>query len=98
MDFGTVFTEHYVYIYNFALKLSCHPQDAEDLTQQTFMAAVPGTDEPRRLLCRPLQSFGHEEPLQLRGVDCVQGIARRESGADENGADAARLHGERLSL
>ncbi len=39
MDFDTVFTEHYVYIYNFALKLSCHPQDAEDLTQQTFMAA-----------------------------------------------------------
>ena len=39
MNFENIFKENYLYIYNFALKLSCHPQDAEDLTQQTFMTA-----------------------------------------------------------
>lgn len=31
-DYGT-------YIYNYALKLTCHPVDAEDLTQETFIQA-----------------------------------------------------------
>ena len=39
MDFEKIFTENYLYIYNFALKLACHPQNAEDLAQQTFIAA-----------------------------------------------------------
>lgn len=39
MTFENIFKENYLYIYNFALKLSCHPQDAEDLTQQTFFTA-----------------------------------------------------------
>ena len=39
MNYEDIFKENYLSIYNFALKLSCHPQDAEDLTQQTFMTA-----------------------------------------------------------
>ncbi|MBP5284270.1 MAG: sigma-70 family RNA polymerase sigma factor [Treponema sp.] len=45
MNFDTIFQENYVYIYNFALKLSCHPQNAEDLTQQTFMTAYEKMDQ-----------------------------------------------------
>jgi RNA polymerase sigma-70 factor (ECF subfamily) len=37
MQFETVMEEYYQYIYNFAMKLSCHPQKAEDITQETFL-------------------------------------------------------------
>ena len=30
MDFDSIFKDNYLYIYNFALELSCHPQNAED--------------------------------------------------------------------
>jgi DNA-directed RNA polymerase specialized sigma24 family protein len=36
MQFERIKEEYYRYIYNFAMKLSCHPQAAEDLTQETF--------------------------------------------------------------
>jgi len=37
MKFETVMEEYYQYIFNFAMKLSCHPQKAEDITQETFL-------------------------------------------------------------
>ncbi len=39
--------ENYLFIYNYALRLSCHPQDAEDLTQQTFLSAYEKYDQLR---------------------------------------------------
>lgn len=39
MQFEKIMEEHYKYIYNFAMKLSCHPQRAEDITQETFLQA-----------------------------------------------------------
>lgn len=37
MKFETVMEEYYQYVFNFAMKLSCHPQKAEDITQETFL-------------------------------------------------------------
>lgn len=39
MQFEIISEEYYKYIYNFAMKLSCHPQSAEDITQETFLQA-----------------------------------------------------------
>lgn len=46
-DFGQVIRENYLFIYNYALRLICHPQDAEDLTQQTFLAAYEKREQLR---------------------------------------------------
>lgn len=47
MNFENVFKENYVYLYNFALKLTCHPQNAEDLAQQTFLVAFEKKEQLR---------------------------------------------------
>lgn len=39
MDIETLISQYSTYIYNFALKLSCHPHIAEDLSQETFIKA-----------------------------------------------------------
>ncbi|MFZ5965974.1 MAG: RNA polymerase sigma factor [Bacillota bacterium] len=39
MQFEEFFHKHVMYVYNFALRLSCDPHIAEDLTQETFMNA-----------------------------------------------------------
>lgn len=38
-DITQIFNDYYQHIYNFALKLSCYPDDAMDLTQETFIKA-----------------------------------------------------------
>lgn len=39
MNFEDLFSEHASYIYNYALRLSCNPAAAEDLSQETFLKA-----------------------------------------------------------
>ena len=39
MQFEETMEKYYKYIYHFAMKLSCHPQLAEDITQETFLQA-----------------------------------------------------------
>ena len=39
MNIDSIFEQYNTYVYNFALKLSCHPTLAEDLTQETFIKA-----------------------------------------------------------
>jgi RNA polymerase sigma-70 factor (ECF subfamily) len=39
MDIETLINTYGTYVYNYALKLSCHPSVAEDLTQETFIIA-----------------------------------------------------------
>lgn len=39
-----VYQNYNNYIYNFALKLTCHPEDALDLTQDTFLRAMKKLD------------------------------------------------------
>lgn len=39
MTIENLILTYHTYIYNFALKLSCHPTTAEDLTQETFIQA-----------------------------------------------------------
>lgn len=39
MDIEKLINTYGTYIYNYALKLSCHPSVAEDLTQETFIKA-----------------------------------------------------------
>ena len=40
MEISDVYERYYQYLYNYALKLSCHPEDALDLTQDTFLRAM----------------------------------------------------------
>lgn len=44
IDITTVFKNYYTYIYNYALKLTCHPQEAQDMTQETFIKAWESLD------------------------------------------------------
>lgn len=44
MDITTIFKNYHTYIYNYALKLTCHPQDAQDITQETFVKAWKSLD------------------------------------------------------
>ncbi|MDF2542544.1 MAG: sigma-70 family polymerase sigma factor [Herbinix sp.] len=40
MDILEIYNNHYKSIYNYALRLSCHPEDACDITQETFLIAL----------------------------------------------------------
>lgn len=44
MDFLTIYTNYYQHIYRYALRLSCHPEDALDITQNTFLSALTHLD------------------------------------------------------
>lgn len=44
LDIGDIYKNYYQYIYNYALKLACHPQDALDITQDTFLKAMEKLD------------------------------------------------------
>ena len=44
MDIISVYNDYYKYIYNYALRLSCHPEDALDITQETFLTALKKID------------------------------------------------------
>ena len=44
MDITQIYEDYYQYIYNYALKLTCHPEDAMDLTQETFLKAMKNMD------------------------------------------------------
>lgn len=39
MDIIEIYNNYYKYVYNYALKLTCHPDDALDITQETFIKA-----------------------------------------------------------
>lgn len=45
MDIDEIIQEYATYIYNYAMKLTCHPQAAEDLAQQTFITAWEKSDQ-----------------------------------------------------
>lgn len=44
MKISDVYEKYYKYIFNYALKLTCHPEDALDLTQDTFLKAMEKLD------------------------------------------------------
>ena len=44
MDIIKIYEDYYQYIYNYALKLTCHPEDAMDVTQETFFKAMKNMD------------------------------------------------------
>lgn len=45
MDINEIITEYGTYLYNYALKLTCHPVQAEDLAQETFIQAWRKLDQ-----------------------------------------------------
>ncbi len=45
MQIEQVIQENGTYIYNYAMRLTCHPQAAEDLAQQTFITAWEKADQ-----------------------------------------------------
>lgn len=40
MNIQDIYQNYYSYIYNYALRLCCHPDDACDITQDTFLVAL----------------------------------------------------------
>jgi RNA polymerase sigma-70 factor (ECF subfamily) len=44
MNICDVYKNYYKYIFNYALKLTCHPEDALDVTQDTFLKAMEKLD------------------------------------------------------
>lgn len=44
MEIIEIYKEYYSYIYNYSLKLTCHPDDALDLTQETFLKVIEKID------------------------------------------------------
>ena len=44
MNIKDIYENYYKYIYNYALRLTCHPEDALDLTQETFLKALEKID------------------------------------------------------
>lgn len=45
MDINEIITEYGTYLYNYALKLTCHPVQAQDLAQETFIQAWRKLDQ-----------------------------------------------------
>lgn len=60
LDIGKLIDEHYSFVFGFLYRLSGSRADAEDLTQQTFLAA-----------CSKLQQL--REPAKARGWLCTIG-------------------------
>lgn len=44
MNIINIYNTYYKYIYNYALRLTCHPEDASDITQETFLTALEKID------------------------------------------------------
>lgn len=44
MDIISIYKTYYNKIYNYALRLCCHPEDAKDITQETFLTALTKID------------------------------------------------------
>lgn len=66
---GLIFTQIYkqynTYIYNYALKLTCHPEDAKDITQETFIKALKSlnTLEEEKAVAKWLRTICYHEFL-----------------------------------
>ncbi len=69
-----VYENYYKYIYNYALKLTCHPEDARDLTQDTFLKAM-----------EKLDTLKHEQALAswLRTICFHEFINKAKENADK---------------
>lgn len=63
MDISEIYQNYYSYIYNYALKLTCHPDDALDLTQETFLKAMEKLNalESRNALSKWLRTICFHE-------------------------------------
>lgn len=59
MNIRNVYEDYYQYIYNYALKLTCHPEDALDLMQDTFLKVMNklGTLENEKALASWLRTI-----------------------------------------
>ncbi len=63
MNLCDVYQNYYQYIFNYALKLTCHPEDALDVTQDTFLKAMQKLDtlENERALASWLRTICFHE-------------------------------------
>ncbi len=63
MNICDVYKNYYKYIYNYALKLTCHPEDALDVTQDTFLKAMEKLDtlENKQALASWLRTICYHE-------------------------------------
>lgn len=65
LDITQIYENYYVYIYNYALKLTCHPEDALDITQETFIKAWRKLDtlKDEKALAKWLRTICYHEFL-----------------------------------
>lgn len=68
---GDVYKNYYKYIYNYALKLTCHPEDALDVTQNTFLKAMEKLDtlENEQALASWLRTICYHEFVNMARKD-----------------------------
>lgn len=71
MNLCDVYQNYYQYIFNYALKLTCHPEDALDVTQDTFLKAMEKLDtlENERALASWLRTICFHEFINTAKKD-----------------------------
>lgn len=65
LDITKIYQQYYSYIYNYALKLTAHPEDALDITQLTFIKAWKNLEslEEERAVAKWLRTICYHEFL-----------------------------------
>lgn len=71
MNITDIFNNYYSYIYNYAFKLTCHPADASDIAQETFIKAWRKLDtlKDENALAKWLRSICYKEFLMKMRSD-----------------------------
>lgn len=65
LTFIQIYNQYNIYIYNYALKLTCHPEDAKDITQETFIKAFKSlaTLQEEKAIAKWLRTICYHEFL-----------------------------------
>lgn len=81
MEIRDVYQNYYNYIYNYALKLTCHPEDALDLTQNTFLKAMEKLDtlKSEQALASWLRTICFHEFINKAKIDPHKYLAEVEN-------------------
>lgn len=81
LEISDVYEKYYSYIYNYALKLSCQPEDALDITQETFIKAWKNLAllEEEKALAKWLRTICyHEFLMKVRDTKPFTSITEEE--------------------
>ena len=77
MQIEQVIQENGTYIYNYAMKLTCHPQAAEDLAQQTFITAWIHFSETQSSNQKKIRQAIEKKEYEEKGYHFEEQIRRK---------------------